>query len=156
MARFQANLPDEIIKDMKRIHDNTEQILGEMTKAGAKVVESNMRANAPNILKNHVKVTRVYRTPSDRGINTKVYVGGYIPFSNPLRKYFARRNKAGGKMYRTNKGVPAEFLGILYEYGRSTSPFPKKPFLRKSFGATTRIEQAMKEAQKKASGGLLE
>lgn len=156
MARFQANLPDDVIKEIKRVHDNTEQIFGEMTKAGAEVVESNVKANAPSILKSHVKITRTYKTPSDGGINTKVYVGGYIPFSDKNRKFFSRRNKAGGKMYSTGKGVPAEFLGILYEYGRSTSPFPKIPFLRKSFGNRSKIERAMKEAQKKASGGLLE
>lgn len=156
MAQFQANLPDAIIKDMKRIHDNTEKIFGEMTRAGAEVVEDNVRANAPTILKSHVKLTRTYKTPSDGGINTKVYLSGYIPFSNSNRKGFSRRNKAGGKMYTTNKGVPVEFLANLYEYGRSTSPFPKKPFLRKAFGAKTRIEQAMRKAQKQASGGLLE
>lgn len=151
---FKVELPTEIMKDIQKIYDNTDEILGEMTRAGAAVVEANMRSDAPQVLKDYVKVTRTYRTPSDGGINTKVIVKGYIPFSDPNRKGFTR-NGGGGDSYTTDKGVPAEFLANLYEHGRSTAPWPKKPFVRKSF-KKKEIEEAMLEAQVKASGGLLE
>lgn len=155
MAKFQLELPDQIIKDFRKIYENADEIFGEMTKAGAEEVEKQVRNNAPVLLKSYVKLTRVYKTPSDGGINTKVYLSGYIPFSNPNRKYFSRRNRSGGKMYSTTQGVPADFLANIYEYGRSSSPFPKKPFFRKSFNKVL-IEAAMIKAQKKATGGLLE
>lgn len=155
MAKFKLELPDQVMKDIRRIYDNADEIFGEMTKAGAEVVAKNVENNAPSLIKSHVKLTRIYKTPTDGGINTKVYINGYIPFSNPNRKSFSRRNRAGGKMYSTSEGVPADFLANIYEYGRSTSPFPKKPFFRKSFNKA-QIEMAMLRAQIKASGGLLD
>lgn len=151
---FKLELPTEIIKDIEKVYKNTDEMLGEMTRAGAEVVEANMREGAPDVLKNYVKTTRTYRTPSDGGINTKVIVKGYIPFSDPNRKGFTRKG-GGGDSYTTDKGVPAEFLANLYEHGRSTAPFPKKPFVRKAF-KKKEIEEAMLRAQAKASGGLLD
>lgn len=154
MARFKMELPTEIIKQMETVNKNADKIFGEMTKAGAEVAAQNMRANAPSDLQPYVRVGKTFKTPSDNGINTEAYVSGYIPFSDPNRKYFSRAG-GNGKTYKTTLGVPAEFLANLYEYGRSTSPFPKKPFLRKSFNKG-QIEEAMLLAQAKASGGLLD
>ena len=155
MAKFVTVLPDDVIKEFQKIANSTDQIFGEMTKAGAEAAADNIRANVPlQEMAGMVRITRTYKTPSDGGINTKVYISGYLPFKGK-RTAFIRRGKSGGKVYSTSKGVPADFIAILYEYGRSTAPFPKRPFLRKSF-AKGRIEKAMLEAQKKASGGLLE
>ena len=147
---FKMTLPDELIKEFDKVNKGADKMLGEMTKAGAQVVAENMKNYAPDVLKPYVRESKVYKTPSDGAINTKAYISGYIPFSDPNRKFFARGQ---GKKPET-KGVPADFLAILYEYGRSTSPFPKKPFLRKSF-KKREIEEAMLKAQEKASGGLL-
>lgn len=141
MARFVMELPDELMKDFKRLHDNAEKIFGEMTRAGAKVVENNIRANAPKAVKssammNNLGITKTYKTPSDGGINTKVIFAGYFTAKD-------------------GRTVPAPLVANLFEYGRSDSPFPKHPFIRKSFKAAE-IEKAMLEAQKKASGGLLD
>ena len=154
MAKFELQLPEDLIKDFEKINNNAEKIFGEMTRAGAEVVKSNVENNIPSSLLPYVKLSKIYKTPTDRGINTQVYVSGYIPFSNPNRKYFIRGN-GSGNTYKTSQGIPAEFLANLYEYGRSTSPFPKKPFLRKSFKKAA-IERAMRDAQKRLSGGLLD
>ena len=154
MAKFKLELPTAVLKEIQSVHDNTGEIFGRMTEAGAKVVAENMKTNAPEILRSYVKITKTYRTPTDDGINTKAYVKGYIPFSNPNRKGFTRKG-GSGKTYTETEGVPADFLAMLYEYGRSTAPFPKHPFLRKSF-KKKEIEKAMLEAQKEASGGLLD
>lgn len=155
MAKFAVELPTEIMKDFEMIHGNTEKIFGEMTKAGAEVVAGKVRGSVPlEEMASHVKISRTYRTPSDDGINTKVYLSGYIPFTGN-RKWFARRGKQGGDVYKTNKGIPVDFLAKIYEYGRSTAPFPKKPFLRRSFSGGA-IRKAMLDAQSRASGGLLD
>lgn len=141
MAKFELQLPTEIMKDIQKIYDNADEIFGEMTKAGAEVVNRNIEANVPQSIKNSkmmncLKLTKTYKTPSDDGINTKVGFYGYF------------ENEDG-------KVVPAPLVANVFEYGRSNLPFPKHPFLRKSF-KKGEIEDAMLKAQKRASGGLLE
>lgn len=153
MARFQVELPNDLIKQVEAISKDTNRILGEMTRAGAEVVESQMKNNAPDILKSHIKLSKTYKTPSDGGVNTKVYVSGYIPFSDPNRKFFVRKD-GSGKNVPTDKGVPADFLANLYGYGRSTAPFPKHPFVRKSF-KKKEIEEAMEKKREQLIDELI-
>lgn len=141
MAKFVAELPDAILKDFEKIYGNTEKIFGEMTKAGAQVAYNNIVANVPEGIRNSgmmdtLMISRVYRTPSDDGINTKVLFNGYFINEDGVR-------------------TPAPLVANVFEYGRSNAPFPKQPFLRKSF-RKSEIEKAMLEAQKQASGGLLD
>ena len=156
MATFTMEL-GTILDDFKKLYDNSEKIVGEMTRAGAEVVKQNVKTNAPlPEMAEHVKLSVTYKTPTDGGINTKVYLSGYLPFSGN-RKVFRRRNRAGGDVYETTKGVPVAFLANLYEYGRSGNSFPDqyKGFFRKSF-KKGQIEKAMLEAQKRASGGIID
>ena len=141
MAKFSLELPTEIMKDFQKIYNDADNIFGEMTKAGAEVVESNIRANVPKSIRNSkmmncLKITKTYKTPSDDGINTKVGFYGYF------------ENKEG-------KTVPAPLVANVFEYGRSNLPFPKHPFLRKSF-KKSEIEEAMLKVQKEMTGGLLD
>ena len=138
MASFDMVLPNEILKDLEKISKNTDKIFGEMTKAGAEVVYRNVKTNIPNSFANSdimncLKITKVYKTPSDGGINTKVAFYGYFINENGVR-------------------TPAPLVANVFEYG--SSKFTKRPFFRKSFNKY-QIENAMKEAQKRASGGLL-
>lgn len=164
MAVFKYAGADEEQKIVEQLLGKVPNIAKAMTRAGAEVVAQNAKAKAPSELKKHIKVSRTYETPSDGGINTKVYVSGYIPFSNPSRTSFTRRNKAGGRKYAANAGVPAEFLAIVTEYGTSAryteagayrGRITKKPFFRASFNKG-QIESAMRRAQKTASGGILD
>lgn len=154
MAKFDMQLPKDLMSDLRKLDTNADKIFGDMTKAGAEVALSAVRSTAPDILRPYAKLTRTYKTPSDDGINTKVIFSGYLPFSGK-RTEFLRRGRGGGKVYSTPKGVPADFLAIMYEYGRSNAPFPKKPFFRRSFNEA-KINKAMLDAQKTASGGILD
>ena len=141
MAKIQLELPTEVLEDIQKVYNNTEGIFGAMTRAGAAVVAENVRANVPDGIKKSkmmdcLKITETYRTPSDDGINTKVGFYGYF------------ENEKG-------KRVPAPLVANVFEYGRSTAPFPKHPFMRKSF-KKAQIEEAMLKAQTEASGGLLD
>lgn len=141
MAKFTMELPTEIMKDFEKVYSNSEKIFGGMTKAGAEVAYSNIRSNVPasfrgsNIM-NCMKITKVYKTPSDDGINTQVGFYGYFV------------NEDG-------KRTPAPLVANMFEYGSSKRKYPKHPFLRKSFNKR-QVEKAMLEAQKKLSGGLLD
>ena len=134
MARFKAELPNDLIKQFESLDKNTQKMLEEMTEAGAKVVLSNIKSSVPSswyasgIMK-CLKVTRPYKTPSDDGVNTKVAFYGY----------FINRNK---------ERIPAPLVANVTEYGRSNSPYPKKPFLRRSF-KKAQIEKAMQAVQDK-------
>lgn len=141
MAQFNLELPTDIMRDFQNIMNDSDKIFGAMTQAGADVVEKNIIANLPDAIRKSkmmkcLKKTKVYKTPSDDGINTKVGFYGYF------------ENEDG-------KTVPAPLVANVFEYGRSNAPFPKHPFMRKSF-KKSEIEQAMLKAQKEASGGLLE
>jgi hypothetical protein len=132
MAKFELELPTELLSVFSTLEQNENKMLKEMTKAGAKVVLKNIKANVPssfhgsNIMK-CLKVTRSYETPSDDGVNTKVAFYGYFI------------NEQGRR-------VPAPLVCNVFEYGRSD--FNKRPFLRKSF-KDSEIEKAMLEVQKK-------
>ena len=139
MAKFEMQLPDDIIKDFQKIYNNSDEIFGKMVQAGAEVVYNNIKANAPSSVKssdmmNCLKITKVYKTPSDDGINDKVGFYGYFI------------NKNG-------KTTPAPLVANVFEYG--STKVQKKPFIRKSF-RKAQIEKAMLKVQKEASGGLLD
>jgi len=141
MAKFEMEIPKEVMDDFEKIYGDWEEIFGGMTKAGADVVYSNMMANLPASLKASnfatcIKETVTYKTPSNDGVSTKVGIYGYFT------------NKNGEK-------VPAPLVANVFEFGRSNAPFPKQPFFRKSF-KKGQIEKAMLDAQKRLSGGLLE
>lgn len=161
MAKYTMELPTEIMQDIRKIEDNADGIFGAMTKAAAEACAANVRANAPiQSLAHAVKVSRTYKTPSDDGINNKVYFSGYDKSAS-----FTRRGRAtNNTKYTTYKGVPYEFIAKVIEYG--TSPrytdagayrgyIGKKPFFRKGF-KQSQIEQIMRDVQKRESGGLLE
>lgn len=134
MAKFNVEFPNDLIKQFDRLDKNTEKMLEEMTNAGAKVVYENIKAHVPqswhssNIMK-CLKTTRPYKTPSDDGINTKVAFYGYFINSNKER-------------------IPAPLVANVTEYGRSNSPYPKKPFMRRAFNKS-QIEKAMQAVQDK-------
>lgn len=134
MARFNAELPNDIIKEFNKLEKDTTKMLGEMTRAGAEVVMQNIKSSVPaswyssNIMK-CLKITDTYETPSDDGVNTKIAFYGY----------FINRN---------GERIPAPLVANVTEYGRSNSKYPKKPFLRRSF-KKSQIEKAMQAVQDK-------
>lgn len=141
MATFKLELPTEIMQDIRTLEKNADKIFGGMTRAGAEVVEENVRKLVPESWKDSeimdcIKISRTYNTPSDDGVNTKVLISGY---------FF---NKKG---YKT----PAPLVANMFEYGSDTRNFPKQPFFRKSF-RKNQIEKAMLKAQKELSGGILD
>ena len=141
MAKIIADIDDSVLKDISYIDKQFDHIFGGMTKAGAEVVYKNVISALPEPLRSsgfrsHVKLSKVYKTPSDDGINTKVMITGYFI------------NKDGRK-------TPAPLVANMFEYGSDKRNYPKQPFFRKSF-KKSQIMKAMEEEQKKLSGGLLD
>ena len=141
MAKIIVDIDDSVLKDISYIDKQFDHIFGGMTKAGAEVVYKNVISALPGPLRSsgfakNVKLSRVYKTPSDDGINTKVMITGYFI------------NKDGRK-------TPAPLVANMFEYGSDKRKYPKHPFFRKSF-KKSQIMKAMEEAQKNLSGGLLD
>lgn len=134
MAKFTGSLPTELIKQFETLEVNTEKMLGEMVETGAEVARQNIEAKMPRALRealgsDNIIVSRVYKTPSDDGINCQAMIVGY--FTN-----------------RNGERIPAPLVANVFEYGRSNSPFPKQPFFRQSFNKG-QIEKAMLRVQEK-------
>ena len=141
MAKLVIDIDDSVLKDISYIDKQFDHIFGGMTQVGAEVVYKNVISSLPEALKSsgftkNVKLSRVYKTPSDDGINTKVMITGYF------------KNKEGKK-------TPAPLVANMFEYGSDKRKYPKHPFFRKSF-KKSQIMKAMEDAQKQLSGGLLD
>ncbi len=137
MARFNAELPHDLIKVFDELETNAPEMMGEMCKAGATVVYNkvvnNLKKsfNSTKSLMEGLKITRVYKTPTDDGMNVHVGFYGYVKGSKPTKRH--------------PYGKPIPLIALAREYGTSSGE-KKKPFFRKSF-AKKDIEQAMLEVQ---------
>ena len=129
MAGYNLELPAELIKNFKHLENNTEQMLGKMTRAGAEVIYNKVKTNmkksfkSTDSLEKGLKITKAYKTMYDDGINTKVGFYGY-----------------------NEKGIPIPLIALAREYGTSKGE-KKKPFFRKAFRQETAIVKAMQEVQ---------
>lgn len=134
MARFDSILPTDLIKQFETLELNTEKMIGEMVEAGAEVAEQNIIAKMPRALyeglgSDNIILSRVYKTPSDDGINCQAMIVGYFT------------NKDG-------ETTPAPLVANMFEYGSSSRKYPKQPFFRQSFNKG-QIEKAMLRVQEK-------
>ena len=138
MAKFQGEVPNELMKMFEDLETNCENIFGEMCKAGAETVYSKVQSNMEKAfadtktLEKGLKITKVYKTPSDDGINVHIGFYGY---------------NTDKKTKKHPNGVPIPLIAMAREYGTSSGE-AKKPFFRKSFKKKD-IEQAMKQVQDK-------
>ena len=138
LARFNAELPNDLYKELQKLEKNSDEIFGEMTQAAAKVVYKNIKRQVPKTwydsdIMHCLQITKVYKTPTDDGINTKVAFYGYFTNEN-------------------DKKTPAPLVCNVTEYGRSGN-YPKHPFMRKSF-RKCEIEKVMQEIQEDYFRGL--
>ena len=131
MAGFNLELPTEVIGSINKLYDNAEDMMKQMTRAGAEVVYNNIQNNmkrsfkTTRSLEKGLKITRSYKTKSDDAINTKVGFYGY-----------------------DDDGVPIPLKALAREYGTSRGE-KKKPFMRKSFKTTSTITDAMLKVQER-------
>lgn len=78
MARFNSELPNDLLKEFEQLNANSEEMMGEMTHKSAEYVKGEIERRAKTVFKDsnrilkHLIITKVYKTPSDDGINTKV------------------------------------------------------------------------------------
>ena len=137
MARFKAELPAELMQVFEELETNAPFMMGEMCQAGATVVYDKVVANLgkafkkTDTLRKGLKITRVYQTPSDDGVNVHIGFYGYDKDSTPTKRH--------------PNGTPIPLIAMAREYGTSRGE-AKRPFFRKSFSKKD-IEQAMQEVQ---------
>lgn len=147
MAKFQCELPTNLINELTKLEQNTPKMMEEMTEAGAEVVYKNVRANMKTSFKDssklekYLKVTKTYRT-KDGYVNTKVGFYGYYKKGS---KSFSVTSKKGTTY--SYDGIPVPLIVRAREFG-SSSGEAKRPFFRKSFNKS-QIESEMLRVQKK-------
>jgi hypothetical protein len=134
MANAKFEIPKELLNQVKKLEHDTPDMMKSMVEAGASTVLERIRSNAPagmksSLIMNCLSATRPYEAPSDDSVNVKVGFAGYFTNENGVK-------------------TPAPLVANIFEYGRSNSPFPKQPFMRKSFNKAA-ITKAMEQAQKK-------
>ena len=143
MAKFDAEIDNSIMQNMERLQLKSSDVFGEMVKAGADVVLRNIRSNMRSSFKSvrsleaGLGATKVYKTPSDDGVNIKVGFRGYSP-NHKTRKF--------------NSGVPIPLIAIAREKGTKRGE-ATKPFFRKSFSKSA-IEAEMKRVEPKLFEGI--
>lgn len=134
MSRFQSELPNDLIKAFQELAVATPKMMEDMVLAGAEVTLTNVKKNMKRVFKNTSElekclyISKNYKTPTDDGINRKVYVYGYLT------------DERGRK-------TPAPLVVLAREYGTKSGE-AKKPFFRKSF-KKDEIETAMSKVQEK-------
>lgn len=132
MGKIEFTLPNEELELLKHYLNDTNKIFSEIVKAGGQAAYENVKANVPqsfrksNIMRK-LKMTRVYKTPSDDAINVKIGFYGY----------FINHN---------NKVTPAPLVANVFEYGSRF--FPKQPFFRRSIHSA-RVERVMGQTYRK-------
>ena len=132
MAKFKAELPNDLIKVFDELETNAEIMMGEMCRAGAEVVYGKVVSGIGSAFKSTasllsgLKITKVYKT-SDDGINVHIGFYGY-----------------------DKDGTPIPLKAMAREYGTSRGE-QKRPFMRQAFSKSA-IEQAMKKVQESYIG----
>lgn len=144
MARFEAEIPLEMMKELERFADSgASDMIDEMLDKASERVEENIRRRARRVFKNPDKVlkglvrTKVYITnkgdPADEAKAIKVGFIGYVPGSPKTKRH--------------PYGTPIPLIAQAREYGTSSGE-AKKPFIRPSFNKRE-IENIMSEVQEK-------
>lgn len=130
MAGYKLELPTEVMENFNNVIKNKDEMLSNMTKAGAEVVYKEVKNNLKKSFKNTtslekgLKITKSYKTKKDSAVNTKVGFYGY-----------------------NDRGIPIPLIAMAREYGTSKGE-AKKPFFRKSFRKENEITNAMLNVQK--------
>lgn len=138
MAKFSAELPNDLIKVFDELETNVEEMMGNMTQAGAKAVYDIATANMRKVFKSTkslekgLKITKYWKN-SNGVILTKVAFYGYVPGSPRTKRH--------------PRGTPIPLIAMAREYGTSRGE-AKKPFFRRAF-KKTEIEKAMLKVQEK-------
>lgn len=123
MARFSQELPNDVLRELQTRDKDTPKMMSEMVTAGGQTVLANVRANigrsfdSTRSLLQGLKMTRVYKTPSDNGTNVKI---GFYGYSR------TRRSK------KYPQGIPIPLIAAAREYGTSSGE-TARPFFRRSF-----------------------
>ena len=151
MARFSAELPNELMKQLEGLIDGgADEMMDEMVTAAAETVIGGVEVNARKAFKNPdtvtgnvfvkpqkrrsgLKMSKVYRTKKDDAKNVKIKFVGY------------KKGSAKTPMYP--KGTPISLIAIAREYGTSRGE-KKVPFFRPAFNKNE-IESTMRFVQKK-------
>ena len=151
MAKFDAEIPNDLLKQFQELETKCSDIFGEMTQEGAKVVYKNVKANMRRAFNDTKKLeeglffSKVQKTADEDSIQTWIGFMGYVAGSKPTARH--------------PYGMPIPLIAMAREYGtygsnpksksnKKTKGEKKISFFRTSF-KKKEIEQAMLKVQDK-------
>ena len=138
MAKFKAELPNDLIKMFQDLEEDSKKIFGEMTQAGAKAVYEGVKRN----MKKSFKTTKSL----DKGLTiSRVQVTSDVDSIQTWIGFYGYDTSKASKRYP--KGKPIPLIAMAREYGTSNGE-AKKPFFRKSF-KKDEIENEMRKVEEK-------
>ena len=134
LAKVTAKLPDDIFDGLSKLGVHSDAVAEEMLKAGAKVVEAEVRAKLSEVIGQNTK----YESRSTGQLLSALGTSGVLIDKNGssnIKIGFAEDRKDG----KSNA-----MLASVMEYGKSDRP--AKPFLKKAKAKSRKkCEEAMKQ-----------
>ena len=150
MAKMIMQFPDELMKQFEDMSRSCDDMFGDMTQAGAKVVYNNILNKMGMVfehqgnLKDYLKITKSYKSKYDDGINTKVAFYGY--YKEGQKNFNITKVLKGGKKQKYSyNGIPVPLIVMAREFGSSRGE-ASKPFVLPSFNQA-QIREAMLKKQ---------
>ena len=141
MAKFVGGMDQDLLKMFETLEKDTDKMLSDMVSTGAEVVKTNCEAKMPRELKkaidSQIKVSKVYKTPSDDGINKQVmYVCKSLLCNrrNGLSSVFALHNDIAGCSTYTGKLIFGPIVNELIPQSAL------RLFLERAYGPRRRLD----------------
>lgn len=130
MAQFKAELPTDLMDELKELDTNLDSMFDEMVEAGTDVVYNNLTRNMNKAFKSTRSLQKGIRKTKPKRLRKNDGSGAWVGFDG-----------------YTEDGTPIPLIAMAREYGTSKGE-QKKPFLRPSVNKSE-IESAMASVQKK-------
>jgi len=130
MAKFDAELPNDLIKEFEKLDINSDDMFNEMVEAGENVIYSNIHNNMRRAFKSTKSLEKGLRIARPKKLKRNDGYGGWVGFDG-----------------YTEDGTPIPLIAMAREYGTSRGE-AKRPFVRTSVHKSE-IESAMLKVQEK-------
>lgn len=140
MGRFEAELPNDIIKQFDKMSHECEDMMQEMVDAGTNVVYNNIRKNMQGSFKTTKSLEKGLTRSKSKELSSKDGYGAWAGFDGYDTSRTSKKHP---------KGIPIPLIALAREYGTSRGE-SAKPFMRKSVNRN-QINKAMEEVFNKYS-----
>ncbi len=138
MAQFKAELPTDLMDELKELDTNLDSMFDEMVEAGTEVVYNNLTRNMNKAFKSTRSLRKGLVKSTPKKLRKNDGSGSWVGFDGYDTSQISKQYP---------KGKPIPLIAMAREYGTSRGE-AKKPFLRPAVNKS-QIESAMASVQAK-------